>query len=262
MNWYLGTIGFSYLDWRGVFYPTQIPTLKYLTYYSRIFNSVEINSSFHGMPSIQTLKRWKSATPPDFRFSFKVPQTITHELELKEASMIVSEFLDRIAIMREQIGAVLFQFPPSFRADKINLLSELLASLPSNIRFAIEVRDVTWHQSPEPLISLCQKHKICWAATEFPGLPNQIYPTAKFFYIRWIGENGKYKIHDHEREEKSRELKTWKESITNMVGEQYDIFGYFNNDYAGFAAGTANRFKSYAELPVVDFSQPKQGTLF
>lgn len=262
MNWYLGTIGFSYSDWRGVFYPSEIPARKFLAYYSRIFNSVEVNTSFHGVPSTQTLKSWDNATPPGFMFSFKVPQVITHESEFKEAAMLVDEFLDRVSILEMKLGIILFQFPPSFRIERINQLSGLFAKLPPVFRFAIEVRDISWHQNSDPLISLCRKHDVCWVATEYPGLPKKVYPTASFYYIRWIGENGKYRIHDHEREDKSVELNKWNENIIQIIGEKKDIFGFFNNDYTGFAAGAANRFKSILQLPVEDFSQPKQGTLF
>lgn len=262
MNWYLGTIGFSYSDWKGVFYPSDLPTRKFLTYYSRIFNSVEINSSFHGKPGIDTIKRWGHDTPSEFRFSFKVPQLITHELKLKDSLTYIYEFINLLTIIKEKLGVILFQFPPSFRQNRVDLLKDLFVSLPQDIRFAIEVRDISWHQFPDTLISLCRDYNVCWAATDFPRLPNVIYSTANFLYIRWIGVNGRYVTHNKEREGQSNNLKMWYESIINSNPEQYDTYGYFNNDYAGFAAGTANRFKVVSQLPIIDFIQPKQGTLF
>jgi uncharacterized protein YecE (DUF72 family) len=106
---------------------------------------------------------------------------------------------------------------------------------------------------------------VCWAATEYPDLPRRIYPTADFLYVRWIGQHGTFQRHDQERIDRTAQLRHWQQILQDTLSEIEErpmIFGFFNNDYAGFAAGTASRFKELAGLPVSSFLPPQQGKLF
>jgi uncharacterized protein YecE (DUF72 family) len=241
---YIGTMGFSYKDWSGIFYPPGMNSMDYLGYYSRIFKSVEIDSSFYGSPKKSTIQRWKSETPADFKFSLKVPRMITHEMGLVNAWGQMAEFIETIRLLAERLGVILFQFPPSFKVDQMNRLSEFLARLPDDLCFSIEIRDGSWYTAENQLVELLAKRKIGWAATQYPNLPGKIYTCSSFIYIRWIGQHGSFHQHDHERIDRIIDLQGWWQHIQENMGKMTELFGYFNNDYAGYAAGTALKFKA------------------
>lgn len=266
-DWYVGTMGFSYKDWEGVFYPVELNPRNYLGYYSRIFNGVEIDSTFYGIPKPGALHRWADATPPDFRFSLKAPRQITHEAGLIGVRNLLLEFIEAVRLLEERLGAVLLQFPPSFKVDRLPDLEAFLAILPGGVRFAVEVRSASWYtpaaQGAEPpLAQLLRRYGVCWAATEYPGLPELIHPTADFLYLRWIGKHGSYRRHDYERQDRSEKLRQWWQMIQHHTAHVDDVYGFFNNDYVGFAAGTANRFKAIAGLPWKPLASAQQAKLF
>lgn len=266
-DWYIGTIGFSYSDWVGVFYPVGMPSRNYLSYYSRIFNAVEIDSSFYGPPRAESVQRWKSSTDENFRFCLKTPRKITHDANLVQAGQAMELFLERARLLEEKLGVILVQFPPSFQIDRIASLEKFLAGLPRDIRFAIEVRHSSWYQvgrdAFEPdLADLLRNINIAWTMTEYPGLPNWAPVTADFLYIRWIGRHGAFSVHDRLRIDRRGNLQDWLSRIHRVEAALTGIYGFLNNDYAGFAAGTANQFKKISGLKVENFQPPQQATLF
>jgi uncharacterized protein YecE (DUF72 family) len=267
LRWYIGTMGFSYADWSGVFYPADMPARNYLSYYSRIFNGVEIDSTFYGIPRETTIRRWASIVGPAFKFCLKTPRAITHDSGLKDVEAEMRAFLDQVVLLGEALGVVLLQFPPSFRRDQLGALEGLLTGLPEGYKFAVEIRDPSWFDIPsgqrEPaLASLLRSLGICWAATEYPGLPARFYRTTDWLYIRWIGQHGAYRVHDHERVDKVVQLRDWCAQIARESDRMAEIYGFLNNDYAGFAVGTADRLKGILELPRQEYRPPKQATMF
>jgi uncharacterized protein YecE (DUF72 family) len=136
--WRIGTIGFSYKDWVGAFYPAGTTQREYLPYYSKVFNSVELDTTFHAIPRITMVQSWFAATPTEFKFSLKTPRTITHELGLKGAQGLMLEFLDALHPLQGKIGPILIQLPPNYTQDNYSVLNEFLESLPRNHRYAIE----------------------------------------------------------------------------------------------------------------------------
>ncbi|MCU0489654.1 MAG: DUF72 domain-containing protein [Anaerolineales bacterium] len=234
----------------------------YLNYYSRFFNSVEIDSTFYGTPPVSTVKRWASQTPESFKFSLKVPRQITHELRLIDARGYFVEFVDRIQELGARLGVILFQFPPSFKADQMVAMAEFFTRLPPELRFAVEVRDSSWYSAADPFASMLRNVKVAWAAVQYPGLPEKIHLTGTHRYIRWIGQHGSYTSHSQERIDRTPDLLRWNEAIqaSSLPGEP--LFGYFNNDYAGFAVGTLLKFRNLIGWPVEIPQQPKQARLF
>jgi uncharacterized protein YecE (DUF72 family) len=245
-SWHLGTIGFSYKDWVGPFYPVGTSPREYLSYYSKIFNAVEINTTFHAIPRQATVKSWTNSTPDGFKFCTKTPRVITHELGLKASQSMMAEFVTSLEPLEEKEGPILIQLPPSFTQDNYDILGEFLESLPENHKYAVEFRSFTWHN--QKTVDLLTKYKVCWVSIDFPKIPMEISQTTSFLYIRWIGINAMYHHHTYERVDKSKQLLAWLELIHPYINQVENIYGYFNNDYAGFAAGTAIRCKSIAGL--------------
>jgi uncharacterized protein YecE (DUF72 family) len=267
MNWHLGTMGFAYQDWEGGFYPESMPARRYLGHYSRFYNALEIDSTFYGTPSKDVITRWRTTVPDDFIFCLKTPRMITHELGLVNAIGDMNSFLETVSQLDEHLGVVLLQFPPAFRIDRLQVLSEFLDKLPPDIRFAVEFRDQSWYTAADAegnlLVESTLSHcSISWASTDYPGVPSKIYRTAPFLYIRWIGHHGRYQNHSAERVDLTPRLEWWWRHIKRHTSQDDKVYGFFNNDYAGHAPATCKRFKTIAGIHIEDIRPPRQGRLF
>jgi uncharacterized protein YecE (DUF72 family) len=259
-DWHLGTMGFSYKDWSGPFYPPKMPARDYLAHYARYFNAVEIDSTFYGVPRAETVRRWRRVTPEGFRICAKLPRSITHEQKLFGAAEELEEFLRVMRQLEDRLGVLLVQLPPSFTALERPALEGFLEILPRDLHFAVEVRDASWYT--DSTAELLTAHGVAWAATEYEDLPIRIDVTAPFLYVRFIGRHGRFETHEQERLDVDTQLAWWREKLTAAAGQVENIFGFFNNDYAGFGAGTAQRFKGLLGLPAEPLTPPQQPRLF
>ena len=175
-KWFVGTMGFSFQDWIGVFYPRGLKPENFLNYYSRFFNSVEIDSTFYGTPNLKTILRWKSVTPPGFTISLKMPRSITHDGGLRNVEYETNEFIDAVQNLEEKLGVILIQMPPNFKVESLNILKDFIKTLPIDTRFAVELRDKSWFvidkniKAPK-LFNILRDNNICWVATEYPNIP-------------------------------------------------------------------------------------------
>ena len=143
---FLGTSGWAYPSWKPGFYPDKLPQKKFLEYYATQLNSVEVNYTFQHLPTASTLANWLAAANPRFRFSFKAPQRLTHILRLKDGSETLSALASALApvVAAGQMGVVLFQLPPNFKADLPRLASFLADAAPSGLPMAFEFRHSSW----------------------------------------------------------------------------------------------------------------------
>jgi uncharacterized protein YecE (DUF72 family) len=259
-RWYLGTIGFSYKDWLGGFYPPGTYPRAYLPYYSKVFNAVEIDTTFHSIPRGTIVQSWAASTPAEFRFCVKTPRLITHDLRLTGTQGIMGEFIESILPIKEKLGPILIQFPPSFTRRKLSLLDEFLKTLPQPYQYAVELRHASWYT--DDTFQLLSQYHVGWVTIDFPNLPKKINLTADFLYIRWIGINNQYQYHSYEREDTTPQLRWWLHEINTYIDRIPRIYGFFNNDYAGFAAGTCLRFKRLAGFTDKEDQPPFQERLF
>ncbi len=261
LTWHLGTMGYGYKDWEGVFYPAGMPSRDYLSRYSEGFNAVEVDTTFYGPPRPDTVRRWAEMVPPGFSFSPKFPRQITHESRLVGVAELTAEFLSAIRLFGDRLGPALIQLPPDFSRGEIDALAAFLAELPGDVRFAVEFRHASWHARETG--ELLQAHNVCWASTEYHYLPQRVYVTTDFVYIRWIGRHGVYDRHDHERVDRSDQLREWYADIQSRREDGIrEVFGFFNNDYAGFAPATCRKFMEIAGLPTAPLAPPQQPRLF
>lgn len=260
LKWYLGTMGFSYEDWKGVFYPEGLEKREYLAYYSQFFNAVEMDSTFYGTPRPEYVQRWTQATPEDFVFCPKMPRQITHELRLQDAQQEVATFLQTMRLFEDKLGPILIQFPPDFTRGEIDILERFLDALPPDLRYAVEFRHRSWHATETG--EMLQQRDMCWASTEYVHMPQRVYVTTDFLFIRWIGRHGTFDSKDRERVDKTTSLRQW---LTDIEERQEDgfhtVYGFFNDEYAGFAPATCQRFKRLAGLPTKPLSPPQQARL-
>lgn len=138
--YHLGCPAWGYKDWVGVLYRPGTPARDFLAQYASVFNTVEGNTTFYSVPSAATVTRWLDQVPPHFRFCFKLPRRISHELGLIQAEAETTQFLHRMAPLGERLGPFMIQLPPAFGPDRLAVLDDYLATLPHELHFAVEVR--------------------------------------------------------------------------------------------------------------------------
>lgn len=260
IDWYLGTVGFSYKDWDGAFYPAGMPQRSYLAHYSQIFNAVELDSTFYGTPPAERVKQWTAAAPEQFKFCPKTPREITHESRLVDVQNKMQTFLETMRLLDSKLGAILIQLPPSFSAGEFDRVSHFLAALPTDLHYAVEFRHPSWY-IPETA-ELLKAQQMAWVSLDYINLPKQIGLTTDFLYIRWLGEHGRFEQKNREQADVTPELNWWWDYLRPHVGHVKTIYGFFNNDYAGHSPSSCNRFKNLVGLPVVYPELPQQGRLF
>ncbi|MFZ2490075.1 MAG: DUF72 domain-containing protein [Thermoanaerobaculia bacterium] len=180
----VGTSGYSYKEWKGTFYPGDLPASGMLAFYAGRFDTVEANNTFYRMPEARTLERWASEVPERFTFSVKAPQRITHQKKLLDAGEDVRYLFEVLASLGDKLGPVLFQLPPFLRCDT-ERLRQFLRILPRDQRIAFEFRHPSW--TDESVHSLLREHDaaLCCADTDESPDPDAILvPTASWGYLR------------------------------------------------------------------------------
>ena len=255
-------MGYGYDDWKGVFYPEELDKGDYLSYYSQYFNAVEMDSTFYGTPRAEYVQRWTQATAEGFVFCPKMPRQITHERRLQEADEEVEAFLQTMRLFQEKLGPILIQLPPDFSRREIGSVEAFLDGLPRDLRYAVEFRHRSWHATATG--EMLQERGVCWASTEYVHMPQRVYVTTDFLFIRWIGRHGVYDTKDRERVDKTTSLVEWLADIEQRQSESeafHTVYGFFNDEYAGFAPATCQKFKRLAGLPTQPLTPPQQGRL-
>ena len=227
----IGTSGWHYAHWRGVFYPGELPPSEYLAYYACYFDTVEINNSFYQLPARSSLTGWKDRVPAGFIFAVKASSYITHRKKLKDPHTTTSRFFERIGVLAEKLGPVLFQLPPRWRVNAARL-EEFLPALPRGLRYAFELRDPSWF---DPRIeTILRRHNAAFCIYEFDWRLSPLLVTADFVYVRLHGPEGAY-CGRYGR----RRLKPWADRIRDWLAEGLSVYVYFDNDEAGYAVQDA-----------------------
>lgn len=261
-DWRIGTIGFGYSDWQDVFYPPEVKAAEYLAFYSKHFDTLELDTTFHAVPTPERIRRWAEAVPEGFRFCVKTPKDVTHgQPPLISRLRPMLDFLDVVRGFGEKLGPVLLQFPPSFDTGDGRDLEKFLDALPADLRYAVELRHGSWNVSLTE--EILRDHGCCWVAADSFDEPWPLRATTDFLYVRWIGEHGRFPTLDRERLDTSGRLAWWKGLVDDVARRDVQtVWGLVNNDYSGFAVATANRMRKLVGLPVRIPEDPRQGLLF
>jgi uncharacterized protein YecE (DUF72 family) len=235
---HIGTMGWSYGFWKGNFYPEDLSSKEFLGYYSKQFGTVEVDSTFYRIPRKTSVTNWKDQTPTGFLFSLKFPQVITHIKMLKNCQEETSVFLEHVNPLREKLGVLLLQFPYTFKAEQIPLLSDFLPQLPKTHRYAVEVRNRKI-LNDELYITLRQ-NDVALAWVDSPYMPEINEVTSNFIYIRWEGNRKKVIGTLGKREtDKTPQIKIWANKIKPFIKKQTEIYGYFSKYYTGYPTSDA-----------------------
>ena len=232
---HIGTSGWYYIHWVGPFYPRGLPSRKFLEYYMASFSTVEINNTFYRLPNKETMANWRDATPKGFLFAVKASRFITHMKKLKDPEKSLAPFLEVVEELGDKMGPILFQLPPRW-GFQANRLAEFLKALPSRHRYAFEFRDCGWLNPVA--YELLAKWKMAFCIYDFAGQKSPVRVTADFIYLRFHGPDGPYR-----GQYSSQALARWAETFLSWAREGKDVFCYFDNDEAGYAAADALRLK-------------------
>ncbi len=233
----IGTSGWSYKDWEGVFYE---PGESKLQKYCKVFDTAEIDSTFYSYPDPKVIEGLSWHAPRNFVFAAKIPSLITHEKKLDTSKGVLKDlnrFLELLKPLRDsgKLGPLLIQLPPKFEYDKHrDVLERFLSELPVEYQFAIEFRDKSWLRSD--VMGMLSRYDVAYTIVDEPLLPPETYITADFAYVRWHGKgkNPWYYYH-YDR----KELEAWKPRVLEVSEKTKNIYGYFNNHFKGYAVHNA-----------------------
>lgn len=231
MGLYVGTSGYSYKPWKGTFYPKDLPAQQMLRYYGERFRTVEINSTFYGVPEVSVLEAWAGTVPAGFRFALKAPRQITHERRLNDAGDLVSHLLEVARALTEHRGPLLFQLPPTSRKD-VTRLRSFLALLPPKFRAAFEFRHPSWFD--DEVFGLLRDHRAALCVADAEGdLEVPFEASTDWGYLRL-----------RRPDYGDAELKGW---VQRVQGQNWqDAFVFFKHEDEGKGPRMAKRFMELA----------------
>ena len=228
----IGTSGWHYDSWRGSFFPRGLPLKKQLQYYASQLSTAELNGVFYRMPTPEAVRNWRDQTGADFVFAWKASKFITHWKRLSNNSVNSLELLeDRLSLLGDKAGPVLFQLPPQFPANAERLAS-FFKLLSRKRRYSFEFRHPSWY-TPQ-ILKLLSDQNIALCLSDHHDAPAPWKRTADFVYIRGHGPGGRYKGHY-----RSDTLTDWSRRIRSWEKRGYDVYVYFDNDQKSAAPADA-----------------------
>jgi uncharacterized protein YecE (DUF72 family) len=231
MNFYVGTSGYSYQEWKGPFYPAKLPAKQMLAFYGAHFRTVEINYTFKRLPTVAVVKAWADAVPADFRFALKAPELITHYQRLKDAGDTLGNFLAIADTLKQRLGPLFFQLSPDFKKDA-SRLQAFLELLPAKRRVAFEFRHSSWFD--DEIFGLLREHRatLC-IADAADDLEVPVVATAAWGCLR-------LRRPDYD----DAALKKWVKQVRNQ--DWQDVFVFFKHEKEGKGPQLAKRFLELA----------------
>ncbi len=227
MNYWIGTSGFQYPEWKGTFYPQDLPAAKMLPFYAERFTTTEVNYTFHRIPAPKTIENWRKLTPETFRFGLKAPQKVTHFSRLRDCDDTVDYFYEVVTALGSRLGPVLFQLPPNLKKD-CALLGRFVECLSASMRAAFEFRDPSWFD--DEVFALLRRSNACLCIADAEKLATPFLVTADWGYLRLRRED--YQPADVVR---------WGHMLQEQAGTWSDVFVYFKHEESGMGPKLASQ---------------------
>jgi uncharacterized protein YecE (DUF72 family) len=236
---WIGTSGYQYNHWKGIFYPEDLPKKNWFLHYCGHFKTVEINNTFYNLPKAGTFETWRDQAPEDFCYALKYSRYGTHMKKLKDPEQALDTFMAVASILQKKLGPVLVQLPPHWKANP-ERLEEFLKKLPFGRRFAVEFRDPSWLD--ESILTILENHQTALCVHDMIG-DHPDRATTDWVYYRFHGRNygGQY---SHQK------LSAMADRLTEHSKAGRDVFAYFNNDLAGYAVDNALDLRRYVEARI------------
>jgi uncharacterized protein YecE (DUF72 family) len=229
----VGTSGWSYDHWEGVFYPDTVPSTGRLRNYAGRFSTVEVNATFYRLPTEHAVELWGSEVPEHFAFAVKGSRFITHYRKLRDAEDPAGTFLDRVGLIGSKLEVVLWQLPPTSPRDP-ELLDTFLSGLPKRgPRHAVEFRNRSWLD--EEVFAVLSAHGAAQVHVSSDKMPRELTPTSDFVYVRFHGTS------EYHGAYRGESLEPWADFLREQAAAGLDGYAYFNNDAEGHAPKDAAR---------------------
>jgi uncharacterized protein YecE (DUF72 family) len=228
---FVGTSGWHYRHWIGTFYPPETKLHEQFNIYKQTFSTVEINNSFYRLPSPETFESWRKESPDNFLFVVKASRYITHQKKLKDPEDTTKRFFENVRYLKEKLGPILFQLPPTWKKNA-ERLEDFLRVLPEKFQYVFEFRNSTWYD--EDIFSLLKKYNCAFCIYEIGGHMAPAKVTADFVYVRLHGPGNKY-----QGSYSQEQLAQWAKQCRDWQQQGIDVFVFFDNDEQGYAAFNA-----------------------
>lgn len=226
----IGTSGFDYPHWGGLFYPDDLPANRRLAFYARSFRTVELNVTFYRTPRASAFTTWRDAVPDGFRFAVKASRYLTHVRRLREPRAPVEYLMDRVSRLGDRLGPVLLQLPPDMPVE-LDRLDETLGAFGRSVDVAVEPRHGSWFS--DELCRLLEVHGAALCLADRRGPITPLWRTAPWLYAR---------LHEGRASPTScygdTALRTWADRIRRLAPGRTTGYVFFNND--GHACAIAN----------------------
>lgn len=236
-RFFIGTSGWVYRHWRGVFYPRDLPQRDWFPHFARYFSTVEINNTFYRLPKESTWEHWRDEAPSGFRYAVKGSRYVTHIKRLRDCEEPVQTFIERALLLKSHLGPVLWQLPPQMRYE-LDRLEAFLKALPGRVHHVVEFRNDTWFRS-ETFAAL-RHHNIGFCAYHMVDEEAPLETTSGTAYVRFHGSSRSRK---YEGRYTDRELAEWADRLRALPKKARDVYLYFNNDAEGYAIENANTLR-------------------
>lgn len=236
----IGTQGFAFDDWVGPFYPPGTAKRAYLEAYAAQLPTVEIDSTFYASPRASVVEGWRDRTPDGFVFSAKFPRSITHDKKLDRALPEAEGFVARMQLLGEKLGVLTLQFAYDFSPEYFDALDTFLARIPEGPRYAVEVRNRKWFE--QPLHEMLSSHNAALVLQDLYYMPKLDWATADFSVVRWLGRRKDIEKFDRIQIDRTDDMRSWSDTVMGFIRQGIDLYGYFNNHYAGHSPASARQF--------------------
>jgi len=250
----IGTSGWIYPHWRGIFYPVEMRWEDALAVFARSFDTVEVNNSFYRLPGVEVFQSWRDKTPPGFCFAVKASRFLTHLKKLKDPAEPLERFFTRATRLEEKLGPVLYQLPPHWHVN-LDRFRAFLSMLPVGYTHVVEFRDPSWldetvfREMERAGVAHCI-HDMRLKGGQGPnGIQVPLRVTARVVYVRFHGDA------QHGGSYPAEVLETWAGRIQSWQDQGLDVYVYFNNDVGGYAIQNARALRDLLGEPSNGTSQ-------
>jgi uncharacterized protein YecE (DUF72 family) len=233
---FIGTSGWHYKHWLGLFYPEKLPPEKMLGFYAQHFDTVELNNSFYHLPLVSSVDNWRAITQPGFVFAVKGSRFITHMKKLKDPKPSSRKFFHVVDRLQRKLGPILFQLPPRWKMN-LERLRAFLKALPPKHRYAFEFRDDSW--LVKEAFDVLREFNAAFCIHDLASMQTPLEITADFTYVRFHGPGEAKYQGSYSR----KELNYWAKQIKEWRKDLKRIYVYFNNDIGGHAVRNALQLK-------------------
>lgn len=240
----VGTSGYVYEHWQGLFYPADLPKSRRFEYYASQFDTVEMNATFYHLFEEKTFDKWHDRSPENFLYAIKLWRWITHRKRLKGIDGDLKTFFERMAHLKAHLGPVLIQLPPGLHRDDarledfLELCEKTQKSLKTTFRYAVEFRHKSWFD--DGIYDLLSRHKTALVLPDMPVLHGIREVTTDFIYVRFHGHTSLYgSLYS------PQSLTSWATWLRGHLEKGIDVYAYFNNDMNAYATKNATMLRRY-----------------